>query len=39
MPVCCALMAWRPGVQPLFAVPVLSLVLGGALTIWGLVQP
>jgi hypothetical protein len=36
MPLCCALMAWRPGFKPLFCVPVLSLILGAALTAWGL---
>ena len=32
MPVCCVLMAHAPPLRPLFAVPVLSLVLGGVLT-------
>lgn len=33
MPVCCALMAHWPRLQPLFAVPVISLLIGGVLTI------
>jgi hypothetical protein len=39
MPLCCALMAWRPGFRPAFAVPVLSLVLGAALTAIGMLRP
>ena len=33
MPICCWLMAWRPKTQPLFAIPVISLVLAAALTL------
>lgn len=33
MPLCCALMAWRPRFQFLFGVPVLSLIAGAALTL------
>ena len=33
MPICCWLMAWRPKTQPLFAIPVISLVAAAALTI------
>jgi hypothetical protein len=32
MPLCCVLMAHAPRLRPLFAVPVLSLLLGGVLT-------
>ena len=32
MPFCCVLMAHAPRLRPLFAVPVLSLLLGGVLT-------
>ena len=39
MPICCLLMAHFPRTQPLFAVPVLSLLLGGALTVGALVHP
>ncbi len=39
MPVCCALMAWRRALQPLFAVPVTSLVLGAALVVYGMLRP
>lgn len=39
MPACCALMAWRPALRPLFAVPVLSLSLAAGLVIWGLIRP
>ena len=35
MPLCCALMAWRRGLQPLFAIPVTSLLLGVGLTAAG----
>lgn len=37
MPVCCIAMAHRPRVLPLFAVPVLSLIIGGALTLTAVV--
>jgi len=36
MPACCGLMAWRPGFRPLFAIPIVSLVLGAVLVIAGL---
>jgi hypothetical protein len=39
MPACCGLMAWRPALQPLFAVPVVSLVLGTALIVLGMLRP
>ena len=32
MPLCCLMMAHAPRLRPLFAVPVLSLLLGGVLT-------
>lgn len=35
MPLGCALMAWRPGLHPVFAVPVASLLLGVGLVVWG----
>ncbi len=38
MPACCALMAWRRTFHFLFAVPVLSLVLGVALVLVGLLR-
>lgn len=33
MPICCWLMAWRPIAQPLFAVPVISLIAAAVLTL------
>jgi len=39
MPVCCALAAWRPGLRHLFAVPVLSLLLGLGSVLWRIVRP
>ncbi len=39
MPACCALMAWRPALQPIFALPVLSLTIGVALTVAGMLRP
>jgi hypothetical protein len=39
MPLCCGLLAWKPGLLPLFAVPVLSLLAGAALAVAGLVRP
>lgn len=36
MPVCCLLAAWRIALRQLFAVPVLSLVLGTGLVVWGI---
>ena len=38
MPACCLLMARWPGLRLLFAVPVLSLLLAGALTLWELIR-
>ena len=38
MPVCCVIMAHRPKAQPLFAVPVLSLLAAGAAMIWEVIQ-
>src|SRR5882724_9957631 len=38
MPACCLLMAHFPRTQPLFAVPVLSLLLGGVLTLAALLH-
>ena len=38
MPICCALMAHLPRARLLFALPVLSLLLGGALTLAMLVR-
>jgi hypothetical protein len=39
MPLCCALMAWRRALQPLFAVPVISLLCGVGLVVAGMVLP
>jgi hypothetical protein len=39
MPICCLLMAHRPRSRPLFAFPVLSLLLGGVLTTAALLLP
>lgn len=38
MPVCCVLMARYPKLRLLFAVPVVSLVLAGTLTLWEVVK-
>jgi len=38
MPICCILMAHFPRTQPLFALPVLSLLLGGVLTVGTLIS-
>jgi len=38
MPACCALMAWRRGFYLLFGIPVVSLLLGVAITALGLVR-
>ncbi len=38
MPLCCALMAWRRALQPLFAVPVASLLLGVGLVVAGMLR-
>src|SRR5206468_2701103 len=37
MPICCLLMAHFPRTQPLFAIPVLSLILGAVLTLAALI--
>ena len=39
MPLACGLMAWRRNFYPLFAVPVLSLLIGVALVVVGLRAP
>ena len=39
MPIGCGLMAWRRGLQPIFAVPVLSLLLGVGLAVAGMLWP
>ena len=39
MPLCCALMAWRRGLHPLFAVPVVTLLLGVGLVVRGVLAP
>ena len=39
MPLCCGLMAWRRNAQPLFAVPVVNLLLGVTLIVTGLLRP
>ena len=39
MPLCCALMAWKRALQPAFAVPVASLLLGATLVVAGLLRP
>lgn len=36
MPLCCALMAWRPGFRLFFAVPIVILLLAVSLTVAGL---
>ena len=38
MPVCCGLLAWRRTLQPLFAIPVLSLVFAVTLVVIGVVR-
>ena len=38
IPLCCALMAWRPAFRPAFAVPVASLLLGIAITAVGVLR-
>lgn len=38
MPLCCGLVAWRPALKWLFAVPVASLLLGGWTLAFGLVR-
>ena len=39
MPVCCVVMAHLPGAHLIFAVPVVSLILGGVLTLTLIAQP
>ena len=39
MPVCCGLAAWKPGLRQLFALPVLSLLLGVGLSVVGTLRP
>ncbi|OGX29534.1 MAG: hypothetical protein A3B78_00450 [Omnitrophica WOR_2 bacterium RIFCSPHIGHO2_02_FULL_67_20] len=39
MPVCCGLMAWRKNLQPIFAIPVVALLIGAFLVLIGMVQP
>jgi hypothetical protein len=39
MPICCALMAWRKAFQPLFGLPVTTLLLGAAITVVGMLRP
>lgn len=39
MPACCGLAAWRPALRHLFAIPVVSLLIGVGLVIWGTVRP
>jgi hypothetical protein len=34
MPVCCLIMAHHPGLKALFVLPVSSLIIAGALTLW-----
>ncbi|MFI5370774.1 MAG: hypothetical protein ACHQ52_04380 [Candidatus Eisenbacteria bacterium] len=38
MPVSCVLMAWRRQLQPVFAVPVTSLLLGAGLVAFGMLR-
>ncbi len=38
MPVCCAVMAHFPKAHLIFAVPVVSLIAGAALTVWQLLK-
>jgi len=38
MPVCCLVLAHRPGLRALFLVPVLSLIAAGSLTLWEVIQ-
>jgi hypothetical protein len=39
MPLCCALMAWRRTLQPLFTIPVVSLLMGTTLVVFGMLRP
>jgi len=34
MPICCLIMAHRPQLRALFAIPVLSLITAGTITLW-----
>ena len=38
MPLCCALVAWRKSLHMIFAVPVVSLLVGVGLVAWGMVR-
>ena len=38
MPVCCFVMANQPKLQTLFAIPVISLLVGGILTLWEVIK-
>ena len=38
MPLCCVLMAHYPNLRHLFAVPVISLILAGTLTLWEVIK-
>jgi hypothetical protein len=38
MPLCCAIMAHRPKAYLIFSLPVISLIAGGSLTLWHLLQ-
>jgi hypothetical protein len=38
MPACCGIMAWRPALHHIFAVPVVALVLGVGVIIAGLLR-
>ena len=38
MPICCFVLAHRPRFRALFLVPVLSLITGGMLTLWEVIQ-
>ena len=39
MPACCGIMAWRPALHRIFAVPVVALVLGVGVIVAGLLRP
>ena len=39
MPLCCVIMAHFPKLHLIFAVPVVSLVTGGLLTLWEVIRP
>jgi hypothetical protein len=38
MPLCCVILAHFPKAHPIFAVPVLSLITGGFLTLWEVIK-